>query len=511
MYRRDVSYIRKLAKGLNIHESEPLNIIMGPQELKDRLSMAKPEDFLGPCPRINLHTHSNASDGQLSPVRWVENACGWMRKKHLAEYIIALTDHDTIDGLIPVLKYVVKNHDKLKGLRIVLGCELSVSFENDMLRRPVDFEILHYGINPFDKNYVQLLKKQAQNRHAQLPKLFREMGQKYPQLQMNLKAFHSSCFYGANMQKGLGVNWLYDTMAYFKSIMPKGCDARMIFDEMTAFGFEKEKRGLWYPAEKMLEVIGKHGGFASMAHPYRLQLEQKLNGNVTAFISCFFKSLSQKGLMATELYYGQLKQMQPAFDKIMNGGQPAGDTERWIQLIQKTSRKFFPFATGGSDNHDAYLGNGQYRTKDENWQNLIDYWHAIQPLIERGYRVLNKEVTMELPGPCMPIFDEGYDLGIGSPYGAGAQRVWQFWDKTVHKILLGPGGRTNKQTKHSPYVSDEEYPNPFFVPLEYLQNQGLLDDWDLIGLKHPDSSERIDFEKVEKISIKYKKKYPAPK
>lgn len=497
MYLADQHYIQALAQGLKGVPSGALEIIMGPAELKSILQKADLHDFLGKRPWINLHTHSNASDGQLSPVEWIKNAAEWMHKNHLMQYIIALTDHDTIDGLVPVLKYIVKNHTRLQGLRVVLGCELSVSFEHDSLRGPLDFEILHYGVNPFDEMYVQMLKKQAENRLHQLPILFDFIHQKYPLLLVDLKAFKKSSFYGANMQKGLGVNWLYNTMSYFKSVVPVGTDLSGLWDDLVGFGRASEKRGLWVFSEKWLQFIQKQGGFASLAHPYRLQLGQKLNTEVTRFIPVFFESLSHQGLDAAEFYYGNLKEMQAAFEAMIAGGQPANETDRWVQLIQNSCKASFPFMTGGSDNHDAFLGNGCYQNQQLCWDHLRCYWDEIQPLIEKGYHLLNKEVTLGLPGPCMPVFDEKYDLGIGSPYGRGAERVWRFWGRTIHKILLGPAGRTTNLAKHSPYVSDEAHPNPFFIPIEYWMAKGKITSSEVAFLRRSFAWNRIDFTEVD--------------
>ena len=43
--------------------------------------------------RIDLHTHSNKSDGTLSPSELVQEAYA------SGLYAVALTDHDTADGL----------------------------------------------------------------------------------------------------------------------------------------------------------------------------------------------------------------------------------------------------------------------------------------------------------------------------------------------------------------------------------------------------------------------------
>ena len=66
---------------------------------------------------IDLHTHSTASDGTLSPFELVQLA----KKQGLKA--IALTDHDTIRGLDDALQA-----GKKFGLEVIPGCELSVEY-----------------------------------------------------------------------------------------------------------------------------------------------------------------------------------------------------------------------------------------------------------------------------------------------------------------------------------------------------------------------------------------------
>lgn len=66
---------------------------------------------------IDLHVHSNCSDGTLSPSELVQYA----RKKGLAA--IALTDHDTIDGLSALFAAAEGT-----GLEVVSGIEFSTEF-----------------------------------------------------------------------------------------------------------------------------------------------------------------------------------------------------------------------------------------------------------------------------------------------------------------------------------------------------------------------------------------------
>ena len=112
---------------------------------------------------------------------------------------------------------------------------------------------------------------------------------------------------------------------------------------------------------------------------------------------------------------------------------------------------------------------------------IISYWKSLDPLIHKAYLVLDKEVTMGMPGPCMPAISESENVGIGSPYGKGAKRIWGFFGTALHKIQLGPGGRTNKITGQSPYMS-ELTDNPFFIPPESLVERGLVKAETFVGL-----------------------------
>jgi len=109
---------------------------------------------------------------------------------------------------------------------------------------------------------------------------------------------------------------------------------------------------------------------------------------------------------------------------------------------------------------------------------LLEQWHNSQKLVQSGYRILDKEMTIAIPGQCFPAESSSKNLGIGSPYGNGAKRFISFWNGIIHKILLGPCGRTFPPL-FSPYESGLGE-NPFFIPLEKwagtLLDKSLLDE-----------------------------------
>lgn len=65
--------------------------------------------------RVDLHLHSTASDGKLTPESLVVKAAA------LGMTTISLADHDSVDGIIPALKAAAD----FPGLRLIPGVEIS--------------------------------------------------------------------------------------------------------------------------------------------------------------------------------------------------------------------------------------------------------------------------------------------------------------------------------------------------------------------------------------------------
>ena len=129
------------------------------------LTIATPRDFKhfsdyhDDAFRFNLHTHTNASDGRISPEDWLDymSAYADLTAQHIPAdnkpfLTAAITDHDTTKGAVAALKALIRNPEKYKNLRIVLGCEFSTHYKDKTrLKAPLPFEMIGYSINPFDK------------------------------------------------------------------------------------------------------------------------------------------------------------------------------------------------------------------------------------------------------------------------------------------------------------------------------------------------------------------------
>ncbi|PIE68954.1 MAG: phosphatase [Deltaproteobacteria bacterium] len=97
---------------------------------------------------IDLHTHSTASDGTLTPTELVKHA------HSLGLRALAVTDHDTTRGLDEAIQA-----GRRYGVEIIPGCELSVTFQ------PGFMHIVGLWISP-DAPYLNAVFKDLHEKRA---------------------------------------------------------------------------------------------------------------------------------------------------------------------------------------------------------------------------------------------------------------------------------------------------------------------------------------------------------
>ncbi len=507
-FPKDKEYLETLAQGINLPTSDiaKLSSIMGAQELKALLPAVDYDYFLGaedttPI-KINLHIHTQASDGQMTPQQVLDNALAYKEENNLEQVVIAVTDHDSIDSLAEILRLLAANTDKYDALRVVMGCELSAAYINEDLRLPIDFELLYYGLNPFDTKLKALLQRIREDRSRSLNIVLQQLAVTYPNINFDADDLLAG---RQNLSKGLGCNFPYEIYNYaVKKINDSGQND---FLKDFIFGMDRldgKNYAIRFqqPVSEVFKTFHAGGyGFLSLAHPPRISLDRRLsedfirNGLGDAgrlFIRKFLDTLCAQGLEAIELYYGNFKgELKQALEEVIFERQPTVNAYGWVKNFVDFAQEHGLFFTGGNDTHNTILWPSLRRS-------LQDEWQKSQLLVAEGYRALDKEMTMGLPGPCMPPVSREEDTGIGSPYGRGAKRVHKFFRGVIDKILLGPGGKTNAAFRHSPYIS-EVWHNPFFIPLELMVEDGLLSEETLNKIyRRPKDPHRIDFAQVEK-------------
>jgi predicted metal-dependent phosphoesterase TrpH len=108
---------------------------------------------------IDLHTHSTASDGSLGPTALIQKAAD------RGLNAIALTDHDTIDGLAEASAEAAR-----LGMRFIPGIELEISASGtqDAPAEPVkgEFHLLGLGIHSPSEGFLQAVAELGRRREA---------------------------------------------------------------------------------------------------------------------------------------------------------------------------------------------------------------------------------------------------------------------------------------------------------------------------------------------------------
>ena len=86
--------------------------------------------------KVDLHIHTTASDGRFSPEEIVRKAV------ELGLEVIALADHDCVDGIVPALKAA----KKFPQLRIIPAVEVSTEHA-DMMREDEALKFMFWAIS----------------------------------------------------------------------------------------------------------------------------------------------------------------------------------------------------------------------------------------------------------------------------------------------------------------------------------------------------------------------------
>ena len=192
--------------------------------------------------RINLHCHSNKSDGANTPTALIDI----LAKDGLD--LIALTDHDSIEG-IPEAKARCEQ----KGIKLIPGIELSVSISDCPLTFVTDFTAFHLLAYGFD---VEMMKERIKVHHAKMKEGvvallsdLRELGYRIHPEELPDNDFWTAYDVGMLLvQKQYASNpWEAIT-----SIVSKA----------------KNRRAFFCGPKEMIKMVHDCGGLAFLAHPF---------------------------------------------------------------------------------------------------------------------------------------------------------------------------------------------------------------------------------------------------
>jgi len=249
-----------------------------------------------PMSRVDLHVHSSASDGSLSPRELVKHA------KEAGLEAIALTDHDTTSGL----KEAAEAGKEL-GVDVIPGIEISIEMKGGT------FHLLGFGIKE-NEELCTTLAKILKGRFSRNELILEKLGE----LGMPITKEELDAAVPGETPARPHIARIMVEKGYVKSFQ----DA---FDHYLKKGAPAYIERYRMDDRQGIRLIRNAGGIPVMAHPFSTKLE---NGAFEEYI----KTLIGYGLVGIEAYYTKHSKEQQDF---------------YLEVAQK----YGLLVTGGSDFH----------------------------------------------------------------------------------------------------------------------------------------------------------------
>ena len=243
---------------------------------------------------IDLHTHSAASDGQYAPGELVRLA------KDRGLTLLALTDHDTVDGLPEA-----EAAGKALGLRVLRGIELGAKEYSHL-------HILGYQFHPGRlAPLCEAMRQGRDERKYRIIDFLREKG-----LDLTLEEVEE-----------IAGGSIIARPHFAQAMVRRGyvSSNREAFDRYLDTDEYQRIERFKASARECVETIKAAGGRVSLAHPYQIGLGDE-------DLEALVRELAGYGLDAIECYYPKHTPAQEAF---------------YLTLAEKYRLR----VTGGSDFH----------------------------------------------------------------------------------------------------------------------------------------------------------------
>ncbi len=367
LFPKDAQYREKLAHALGIKNSKDLSAVTGEEELKAILANVQKRYFHSPKEighefyfddgyRINLHLHTNYSDGLMSVEETLDKAQDYAEKSG-KPFVFAISDHDNIESTKEAIEIIAKNPQKYDQILFVPAVEMNTKYQNkkitrkDLPNHAFQMETVGYCFNPFDKeinDFINTKKAQNEKYVAQIIESFKKEG-----LDVSLKEAKS-------LQKDEGrkshlsqmgsPGILDDLRMYIDSKIEKienqtrkeelKQKLKETFDNHI---FNHGSKNLMpeTPSQKeIIDVVKRSGGFCAIAHPAKINLSGiDVSGDegIKTILDDFIKSGGDS--IEYHYQYGSARGNQGMID--------------WINLINDYYALKYPnhTGTGGLDNH----------------------------------------------------------------------------------------------------------------------------------------------------------------
>ncbi|MGD8105921.1 RNase RNM [Pantoea sp. FN0302] len=200
-------------------------------------------------PIYDLHSHTRASDGLLSPQELV------LRAVEMRVGVLAITDHDSVAGLAAAREAITQ---QALPLHLIDGVEASTLWENH------EIHIVGLGIDPAHPVITEFLAGQNECRMARA-RLMAERLEK-AQIPGALEGALALAAGGA-ITRGHFARWLI--------AQGKADNMAQVFKHYLARGKTGYVPPQWCTIKQAVDAIHHSGGYAVLAHPGRYGLSAK--------------------------------------------------------------------------------------------------------------------------------------------------------------------------------------------------------------------------------------------
>ncbi len=195
---------------------------------------------------IDLHSHSNISDGLLTPTELVEHAAAHGVK------VLALTDHDDVGGLAEAQQAAIQH-----GIQLVNGVEISVTWKKRTLH------VVGLNFNPLDATLMKSLATVRQNRIDRAK-------------QMALGLEKAGIYGSFEAASSYAQQSILTRMHFARFLVERqyAKDAKSVFKKYLVKGKPGFVDHEWMSLESALNLITGSGGVAVLAHPGRYDIRR---------------------------------------------------------------------------------------------------------------------------------------------------------------------------------------------------------------------------------------------
>lgn len=280
--------------------------------------------------KIDLHIHTRASDGTDSPRVLIKKIAGLLGQGD--EAVVAITDHDTTDG-IPEYFSEANKYDTITAIG---GIEISTDYHGQ------EVHMLGYGIDLANESLTEVLhslKESRENRSKHMVEKLNAGGYDISYedlLSKTVGAVSRPHIATALMEKG----YVSSVKEAFKTLIGKDSE----------FYVERKK----ITPQEAIHLIRNAGGIPVLAH---IMLYDKLNREEKVDL---VKTLVEEGLSGIETYYSTY-------------------SEEDIRFVEGLAKEFSLLRTGGSDYHGSikphinlFTGTGSLKVPEDILSDFLD-------------------------------------------------------------------------------------------------------------------------------------------